>query len=306
MKRFIFSAVLAVMFLFVMPLNALNADAAYNYAKGYDGDMEKIGLYDEYGLFGGDEFEEIDTMIDTYAELLEMNIAVFLADSSYAYFSDYQTEIFADDSYDEIFGEDTDGVFYYLDLSGKRPAYDYLSTSGKSVLYYQDKIDSREFERTMISHLPSSGEEIRAEQIHDAITAFCDFLMNRKNESTSFSRHYKDSSSGKVFYYKNGELFITRGNAPSTVLFITFIFFLIGLVTSLITKACVKSHYKFKASANPGTYVSQQNSRLNIRTDTFLRTHTSRAKIESSSGGRSGGGGGHSHGGGHGGGGYHR
>ena len=305
MRRFIFSSVLAVMFLFVMPFSALRADAAYNYAKGYQADMEKTGLYDEYKLFDEDEYNEIDDMIDTYAELLEMNIAVFLADSSYAGFSDYKTEIFADDSYDEMFGEDTDGIFYYLDLSGKKPAYDYLSTSGKAVLWYQDKIDSGLFERTMISHLPASGDEIRAEQIHDALTAFCDFLLNQKNESTSFSRHYKDKSSGKVFYYKNGQLYITKGNAPSTVIFITFISFLIGLVVSLITKACIKSHYKFKASASPDTYVSQQKSRLNVHTDTFLRTHTSRRKIESSSGGSSGGGG-HSHSGGHGGGGYHR
>ena len=304
MKKFIFSAILVMISVLVFPVNALSADAATNYAKGYAGDKSLTGLYDKYGLFDSEEYKEIDEMIDAYSELLEMNIVVFLPDSLYINNSDYETEIFADDTYDEIFGEDTDGVFYYIDISGKSPAYDYLSTSGKAVLWYQDKIDDRTFEGFMIPRLPASGEEIKAEQIHEAIAAFCDFLMNQKNESKSFSRHYKDSSSGKVFYYKNGELYITKGNAPSTVIFITFVSFLIGIVISLITKACIKSHYKFKASTSPDVYVSKQKSQFSVQTDTFLRTHTTRTKIESSS--SRGGGGGHSHSGGHGGGGYHR
>ena len=86
---------------------------------------------------------------------------------------------------------------------------------------------------------------------------------------------------------------------------ITFIAFIIGLITSLITKSCIKSHYKFKSSASPDVYVSQQKSNFNVQTDTFLRTHTTKTKIQSDSGTRSGGGG-HSHSGGHGGGGSHR
>ena len=304
MKKFIFSAILVMISVLVFPVNALSANAATNYAKGYAGDKSLTGLYDKYGLFDSEEYKEIDEMIDAYSELLEMNIVVFLPDSLYINNSDYETEIFADDTYDEIFGEDTDGVFYYIDISGKSPAYDYLSTSGKAVLWYQDKIDDRTFEGFMIPRLPASGEEIVPLQIHEAIAAFCDFLMNQKNESKSFSRHYKDSSSGKVFYYKNGELYITKGNAPSTVIFITFVSFLIGLVISLITKACIKSHYKFKASTSPDVYVSKQKSQFSVQIDTFLCTHTTRTKIESDS--SRGGGGGHSHSGGHGGGGYHR
>ena len=51
MKKFVFSAVLVMISLFVMPFQALEADAAENFAKGWDGDSENIGLYDEYGLF---------------------------------------------------------------------------------------------------------------------------------------------------------------------------------------------------------------------------------------------------------------
>ena len=306
MKKFIFSAVTVMILLFIVPFDALKTNAAENYAKGWDGSTELSGLYDEYGLFDEDECDEINEMIDSYAELLEMNIAVFLPDSSYSGYYDYETEIFADDSYDETFGEDTDGVFYYIDISGKSPAYDYISTSGKAVLWYQKRIDDRTFEHTMNAVLPPSGQAIEAGQIHEAITTFCDFLLNQKDESQSFSKHYKDRSSGKVFYYKGGQLYITKGNAPSTVMLITFIAFIIGLITSLITKACIKSHYKFKASASPDVYVSQQKSNFNVQTDTFLRTHTTKTKIQSDSGTRSGGGGGHSHSGGHGGGGSHR
>ena len=64
MKKFIFSAILVMISVLVFPVNALSADAATNYAKGYAGDKDLSGIYDKYGLFDSEEYKEIDEMID--------------------------------------------------------------------------------------------------------------------------------------------------------------------------------------------------------------------------------------------------
>ncbi len=77
-----------------------------------------------------------------------------------------------------------------------------------------------------------------------------------------------------------------------------------GAVAAIIYYFSIKSTYKFKASMNPNVYVSSEDTRFVRREDRFIRTYTTKTKIETSSGGGHGGGGGG--GGGHGGGGSHR
>lgn len=292
----------------MLPMFAVSASAADSYHQGFSGDPGDSRLVDkEYdggdGLFSDLQKEELNNAIVRYSEELQLNIMVWIGGN---YRSDNDTEIFADDTYDEIYGEDTDGVFYYIDLSGKSPAYDYISTSGKAVLIYESKINS--MFSYLDNYLPASGQTIYPEDIYGAVTAFLSLLKSHyDNKPSSSLTYYHDVSSGKYFYYKGDELIITKSKPPALWLKACMISFIIGLVVSLLIYFITASRYKFKSSANPNIYMKNEATRFHEKSDILLRSHVTKHRLESSSGGgRSGGGGGHSGGGGHGGGGHHR
>lgn len=299
MKKTI-SAFSAIVLLFSMlPFMALNVSAAKNYHKDDDIDSRYSMLWDDAGIFSEENFEFLNDNIQQYAEELEMNICIYVSGSVR---SDYSTEIFADDTYDEMYGEDIDGIFYYLDLSGKRPAYDYISTSGKAVLMYQKHVD--DIFSYLDNYLPSSGSEVYESDIYSAVNAFLAILDTYADENPTFFDYYHDKSSGKYFYYKDGELIITKSKPPVLMMIIGAASVLIGLIIALIVYFSTKSGYKFKSATNPSVYVARNESMFTQKSDMLIRTYVTKTKIESSSGG--GGGGGHSHSGGHGGGGHHR
>lgn len=293
----------------MLPMFIVNASAADSYTKGFNGNSERSCLVDtEYdsgaGLFSEQQREELNSAIVRYSEELQMNIMVWIGGT---YRSDAATEIFADDTYDEIYGEDTDGIFYYIDLSGKSSAYDYISTSGKAVLIYEEKIDA--MFNYLDNYLPASGQTIYPEDIYGAVTAFLSLLKSYyNNRPSSPLAYYHDVSSGKYFYYKGNELIITNSKPPALWLKSCMIALLIGLITGVLVYFITASRYKFKSSANPNIYMKNEATRFHEKSDILLRSYVTKHKIESSSGGGrgGGGGGGHSGGGGHGGGGHHR
>lgn len=288
----------------VLPINVTNTYAAKNYAKGFDGDTSKSIILDNSGIFSSHAslFDELDWLVKEYSEKLQMNIFIYVSGT---YISDEGTEIYADDTYDEWFGEDTDGVFYYLDLSGKRPAYDYISTSGRAVLAYEQNINS--IFRALDAYLPASGETVYVEDIYEAIKAF---LMELEYYSSDDGmKYYHDSSSGKYIYYSKGELKITKIKPPFLLVQIAVVGIIIGALVAVICYFVIKSKYKFKGSCDAQVYLSHQNTRYAENSDALIKTYVTKSKIESSSSGSGrsgGGGGGHSHSGGHGGGGHHR
>ena len=257
----------------------------------------------EDGMFTDEEEADIDEVIRACAQKLQMNIVVYISNQ---YLSESQAEIFADDTYDEYYGEDTDGVFYYMDLSGQSPAHDYISTSGKAVLLYQDHIE--DIFSVMDTYLPPStvsDYSTYKDSISSGIQQFTVLLEEYYNEGVSDPfAYYYDESSGKYFYFKDGEYMMGEGKPRSAKLLMWVISAVAGLIVGLIVYFASKSRYKFKSSANPGVYVSKNDTRFAVRNDTFIRTYTTRTKIESSD--SRGGGGGHSYSGGHGGGGHSR
>lgn len=304
MKRIISALCTLIITLSLLPVFTVPASAAHNYHQEFDGDVSGSGIIDEKGIFEGydEDLDALKSMIRETAEDLEMNIYVWVAGNSR---SDYSTEIFADDTYDEMFGEDTDGVFYYLDISGKSPAYDYISTSGKAVLLYQKKIES--IFSSLDNYLPASGETVYEDKIYLAIQKFLGLLRDYADNTPGFLNYYHDSSSGKYFYYMGGEYVVTKSKPPALWLLIGVIGTGIGLITALICYFAIKSGYKFKKTTDPSVYVEKGRTNFLQQSDTFMRSYVTKHKIESSSGGGSrGGGGGHSHSGGHGGGGHHR
>lgn len=288
----------------LLPFCRMNVFAIENYSRGFDGNTDISGIVDGSGLLESDELETLDSVVKTYSDKLKMNILIYISDS---YMSDSDTEIFCDDSYDSTYGEDTDGVFYYIDNSGKIPAYDYISTSGKAVLMYEDyKEDIFSY---LDNFLPPSGTAMTNENLDGAIMGFLNRLEYYYDDSSQSKDYYYDESSGKYFYYDSGNLIIAKTKPSQLVrrqiIFSFIVSAIIGIIVAVCTYFIIKSHYKFKKGQSSGVYLSTEKSGFSVREDRYLRSHVSKHKIESSSGG-SHGGSHHSHSGGHGGGGHHR
>lgn len=276
-----------------------------NLGKGFDGDSSNSCVVvdtEDILLNDQDILYELDSLVKEYSDKLDMNICVYLSKRSF--YSDNDVQIFCDDLYDETYGENTDGAFYLIDLSGSSPARDCISTSGKAVLLYQKNLES--IFTSIDAHLPSGGNIPDKDDIDGAVREFLSQLEKYGNKKPGFFSSYHDKSSGNYFYYRGGEFIVSKKRPPVTNLLVLVIAAAIGIATGFISYFSIKSKYKFKASTNPGVYVSHEESKLTENSDTFIRSYVTKHKIETnnSSGGISGGG--HSHSGGHGGGVHHR
>lgn len=308
MKRLLSLMASCVICLCLLPLYGLDAHADDNQYQGWDGDWRASKLidneYGESGLFSNDNRNNLNEKIRSYARDLEMNIIVYIGGS---YRSDDDTEWFCRDTYTENFGEDTDGVFYYLDLSGKSPAYDYIATSGKAVLLYEKNIDDI-FDH-LDTYLPSSGQLIQEQDIYDAVNSFLSQLSYYSENKPSSFAYYHDKKTGKYFYYKDDEFIVSKSKPFMIWVYIFLVCAAIGALVGLITYFVTKSRYKFKSKTNPSIYLAGNDVNFTERSDTLIRSYVTKHKIETSSGGggsRGGfSGGGHSSGG-FGGGGHHR
>lgn len=291
-------------FFALFPLAVTDTYAAYNYHNDTPVNTEKSGINDNYGFFDSDELVELNVKIQETAEKLDMNIYVFTAGPSYRY-NDPETESFANNYYDELFGKDTDGVFYFMDFAGgETSAYDYISTSGKAVLLYENHISS--IFNSINKYLPpSTVDDYKpyADDVYKAIEVFLDELVNYSGSETH--GYYYDESSGKYFYYKDDELIITKSPPLQKRMIVLLISMPAGVISAFIFYFATKHKYKFKSSENPRIYVDNGKTNFTQRSDTFIRTYTTKEKIQRNDDSHSGGGGGGG-GGGHGGGGSHR
>lgn len=300
MKRFELSIIL-LLIISVMSSSLCVTIFAENYANGWDGSINKSQILDDVDIFSDKQEQELNEKIRETAKELEMNIYILAAGPDFA-LSDRDTETLSEQYYDKTFGEDTDGVFFFMDLTGKIPAYDYIATSGKAVLKYQDHIYSMLDE--IADGLPSSGSDysLYADNFYDAVVCFLDQL-SKYNDQKSY---YYDENSGKYFYFKSDDLIISKSPPLWKRLEVLRYALPIGAITAVICYFAVKSRYKFKKTLNPNAYVSTENTHFVCCEDRLINTHTTRQKIESSSGHSGGGHSSHSSGGGHGGGGRHR
>lgn len=265
-------------------------------AKGFDGNYLNSGFLDNTGLVANSD--ELTTLVQQTAQKLEMNIFIYSAGTPDSYRSDYDIERFADGYYDEIYGEDTDGVFYYMDVSGRSPACDHISTSGKAILTYQGNIENI-FAR-LDNYLPSSKETVTAEHIENAVKGFLSALEDYSTYTPNALEYYHDEKSGKYMFMQNGEFVVSRHKPLIFNISVMIVFIVIGAITAVITYFSIAHHYKFRKSQNPVVYTRNENTHFRRKSDDFIRTYTTKQKIQTNSGG----GGGHSGGGGHGGGGH--
>lgn len=277
-----------------------------NIGKGFDGNKGAGMVIDRIGIFDDDPetLEELNILVDKYTGKLDMNICVMLGD--HYFYSDEEVKSFCDSTYDNEYGEDTDGIFYYIDLSGSSSPIDHISTSGKAVLLYQKELEG--IFKSIDYYLPSGGGIAEPDDIEGAVKEFFRLIDKYGNKKPGIFSSYHDKENGRYYYYRGGEFIVSKKRPPSSNFIVLIVSAAVGALTGFISYFSIKSKYKFKSGTNSSVYVSREESKLTENSDSFIRSYVTKRKIETSSSGSIGGSGGgsHSSGGGHGGGSHHR
>ncbi len=298
---FIITIVSVIAGLFLFNTFVANTNSKNLYMGFSDDDISKSGLVDEHGLFNSAPSlrSSLEDEIRECARKNHMNILVYLPDSSRMNYSDSDTERFTEYTYNSVFGEHTDGVLYYLDISGKRHPYDDIATSAGTNLIYTDSVCESIF-NSLDAYLPSlsSDEPLDCNKIGDAISKFCYYIDSYYTDKPRESYYYVSTANPQVYVYKKGgETYVTKSAPPSKKMAVLIISELIGAVVALIVYFVSKHNYKFKSKTDPRIYLADGVSSFSQVGDFFQGTHTTKTRIETSSSGGSRGGG--YHGGGH-------
>ena len=273
-----------------------------------------VYLCDEGDFLLDSEFQTAMEELQNAADESGMNVALWIGNTEIGDGSDEDTVAFCDDTYEELYGIDTDGVFLYLDMSGAYSLYDYLSTSGKGQFYYSNGED---YDRvsTMIQDVEEYLERGN-EDLPSAIHSFCHDLEYYADRGAPSEKYYTyNKSTGKSLILQAAQ--VKRvDNLPSeyTAVFswgtIIVLAVAVGLIAFLIALLSIRKRYQFKTAGSLQRCLVTNDVQYLERSDQFMRTYTTRTRISSESSGGGGGGGGSSHssssGGSHGGGGGHR
>lgn len=264
----------------------------------------EVKLYDEGGRLSPSEFTECQQRLQQASDYTGMNIGVVLGVQDR---SDLTIESVCKSTYLELFGANSDGLFYYMDLKGSEP-YDYIATRGKGQFYYTNASSNNRVE-SMYDSLDDFLYPVGSENAYGAVMEFAE-LVEYYYDAGVPEQYFVYDDVDRMYYHMEGdEVIATVGKPYHEWLMIPVMAFfgaLAGLLPALITFLVVKSRYKFKYALSPTTYVNKKNVDYHEQFDNFVRTSTSKVRIESSSGGGSGGGGGGFSSGGFGGGGHHR
>lgn len=262
-------------------------------------------LYDEGGRLDADEYKACLGYLQDAANQTGMNVGMVLGSQVR---SEYSIESIAVESYDQYFGYD-DGLLYYMDLSGASEPYDYISTTGMGQFYYSNGDMANRIDAIFDDVFPYLYPK-GAEDVVGAVEAFADDVVYYYNLGIPDNYYVYDDVYDEYFYVEDGEIYSSY-NVPyidwGRVVMMAFGGLIFGAIVGIIVFFGVKAHYKFKVSLSPTAYVNRKNLVFHNQYDRFIRTYTTKTKIESSSGGGGsrGGGGGRSSGG-RGGGGRHR
>lgn len=283
--------------LVMLVCSPLTASAAY----------AEVRIMDEGSLLSQGELEDCTNRLKKAADKTGMNIGVILGTQSR---SEYTIESLADSTYDQVFGKNTDGLLYYIDLSRSNSAYDYISTSGMGQFYYTNARNNDRI-ASIFSVLDAYLKPAGSEDIWGALMQFADEVEYFYEEGVPDRYYYYDDVYNRYYYLDHSGNIQSSVRKPyvdwAGVILTTFAAFMTGLVTAVVLFFVTRFRYQFKYSLTPTTYVNKKKVQYNQQFDNFVRESTSRVVINSggSGGSHSGGGGGHSHGG-HGGGGHHR
>ena len=164
-----------------------------------------VYLCDEGDFLSDAEFQEAMDELQEAADESGMNVALWIGSTAVGDDSDADTIAFCDETYEELYGMNTDGVFLYLDMSGETSLFDYLSTSGKGQFYYTDNEDYNRV-GTMIQdveeYLPRGEEDLPS-----AIHIFCSDLKYYADQGVPTDKYYTyNKDTGKYLIMQDGQV----------------------------------------------------------------------------------------------------
>ena len=290
MKKRLFSVFAAVCFLllFALPVSA---------ERQYENCIENCKLYDPDGMFTDLQQQELSELIRQTSDDTDLYVGVYVMNGSGSEMSTYECDGFSDDKYGELFnpqyGVDTDGILLFLNMDmhdGSTSRYMHITTCGMGKLYFTDDPDNDRLNR-MIDHieelLPSGSENMEA-----AVTAFCQDVKSYQSKGAPRHAYSRDRYTGTYYYEKDGKL-VSSNTLPLSYRINYGVGLVVGAVcaalTALISYAVIRSRYKFTKSVAASNYVSDNETQFYQRDDMFIRTHTTKTRIDTD---RSGGGGG--------------
>ncbi len=301
MKKRIFS-LLAAVCLFLLPLLPVSAE------RQFEDCIKNCKLYDPDGVFNAEQQAELDNIIRQASDEANLYVAVYILNGSGSEMSTGTCMTFADDRYDELFNPqqdvDTDGVLLVLNLdmpASESGRYLYISTSGMGqLIYYEDESDPFCRCEKMMDHIVSYMPRGQEGDLYGAVNAFCEDVKTYAKQGAPKNAYTKDYSKGLYYYEKNGKL-VSSKTLPLSYRLNYGIGLIVGSIaaalTALISFAVIKSRYKFTKSLSASNYISDKETTFYQRDDMFIRTHTTKTRIDTdrSGGGGSFGGGGSSH-----------
>ena len=294
MKKYCITLLTVLLMLFCIPSLSVSAG--------------ELQIFDNGNRLSTEEFTKVAERLHQAADNTHLNVVVILGNQQ---LSDLAIESMADSTYDQLYPKNSDGICFYLDLSGAAHPYDYISTSGMAQFYYTNS-DSNNRINSMHYAIDKYLYPIGSEDVSGALNEFADQLENYYEAGIPDAYYVYDDVYHKYYHVENGEIITTSRKPYHDVerLFLGGIMgLLIGIMIGAIVKGSIKSKYKFIYELSPTNYINKKSVHYIQQTDTFIRERTTKTHVSSSSSGHRSGGshhsGGHSHGG-HGGGGHHR
>ncbi len=263
-------------------------------------------LHDESGRLTAEEYAQCAVLLNEASEYTGMNVGMVIGSVQR---SEYTIESIAVETYDQMFGETTDGLLYYMDLSNAERPYDYITTCGMGQFYYTNSVEDNRIDAIFDAVFPYLYPK-GMEDVPGAVEEFAEQVKEWYDAGIPDNYYVYDDYYEEYYYVENGEI-LSSYNVPyvdwEELFMIGVVCLVVGHIVAMIVFLCTKAHYKFKSSLSPTAYINRKNLVFHNQYDRFVREHTTRTKIESSSGGGGGrrSGGGRSSGG-HGGGGRHR
>ena len=267
----------------------------------------EVKVYDEGERLSATELTEVENRLRQAADYTGMNIAVIMGIQNR---SDITIESVCKTTYTQLYGAKTDGLIYYMDLKGVNP-YDYIATSGMGQFYYTNSSMNNRIDE-IYDALDDYLYPVGSENVYEAVLKFAELVEYYYDAGIPEHYYVYDDELHEYYHVEDNTVVTTNVKPyidPMAIILCMLAAGFTGLLAALITFFAVKMRYRFKTSLNPTSYVNRKDVQYREQYDHFVRTSTSRVRIESDSGGRSsgggGGGGGHSSGG-FGGGGHHR
>lgn len=285
------AAMLLTAFVFTVPASAERA---------LEDCLANIGLFDD-GLFTEAQQSELNTLIRKTSDNIDMYVGVMILNKSGVNMSDEEVISRARTKYIQMFEpnteQDTDGAMLVLNMSSH---FIHILTSGMGQMYYYNA-SSEDRSGQMVENLKSY---LRNNDNVGAVKRFLSDLESNYKKGVPDGAYTYNEHNGEYLYVQNGELVkgdklpFAYGKSMGMLVVVSLI---VGALVALIAFAIIKSSYKLRKSLNPSNYISQKETDIYEKNDVFLRTHTTKVKIETESGGGGGGSsssfGGHSFGG---------